>query len=117
MAQFAGNAHWAEPSSLFAHGARQTPLKCKNEYIVLALDAPGSSRLYRPGVSQAQNAEESGDERLQWYGHAVRMANYKPPKFVLYWIPENGLGRGPGRPIHIETHYPERPEARQYLRI
>ena len=37
MAQLAGNAHWAEPSPLFAHKARPTPLKCKNEYLVLAL--------------------------------------------------------------------------------
>ena len=37
MAQFAGNANWAEPSPLFAHRARPTPLKCKNEYLVLAL--------------------------------------------------------------------------------
>ena len=36
-AQFAGNAHWAEPSPVFAHRARPTPLKCKNEYLVLAL--------------------------------------------------------------------------------
>ena len=41
MAQFAGNTHWAEPSPLFAHRARPTPLKCKlkckNEYLVLVL--------------------------------------------------------------------------------
>ena len=37
MAQFAGNAHLAEPSPLFAHKARRTPLKCKNVYLVLAL--------------------------------------------------------------------------------
>ena len=37
VAQFAGNAHWAESSPLFAHRARHTPLKCKNEYLVLAL--------------------------------------------------------------------------------
>ena len=37
VAQFAGNVHWAEPSPLFAHRARPTPLKCKNEYMVLAL--------------------------------------------------------------------------------
>ena len=37
MAQLAGNAHWAEPSPLFAHKARPTPLKCKNEYPVLPL--------------------------------------------------------------------------------
>ena len=36
MAQFAWNAHWAEPSPpLFGHRARPTPLKCKNEYLVL----------------------------------------------------------------------------------
>ena len=34
---FAGSAHWAEPSPLFAHRARPTPLSCKNEYLVLAL--------------------------------------------------------------------------------
>ena len=37
MAQFAGNARWFEPSPLFAHRARPTPLKCKNEYPVLPL--------------------------------------------------------------------------------
>ena len=37
MAQCAGNAHWAEPSPLFAHRARPTPLKCKNEYPMLPL--------------------------------------------------------------------------------
>ena len=37
MAQFAGSAHWAELSPLFAHRARPTPLNCKNEYLVLAL--------------------------------------------------------------------------------
>ena len=37
MAHFAGSAHWAEPSPPFAHGARPTPLKCKIEYLVLAL--------------------------------------------------------------------------------
>ena len=46
MAQFDGNAHWAEPSSLFAHRARPTPLKCKNEYLMLPLGegncSPGS---------------------------------------------------------------------------
>ena len=31
------SAHWAEPSPLFAHRARPTLLKCKNEYLVLAL--------------------------------------------------------------------------------
>ena len=35
--QFAGNAHWAEPSPLFALRVRATPLKCKNEYLMLAL--------------------------------------------------------------------------------
>ena len=37
MPQLAGNAHWAEPSPLFAHRARPTPLKCENEYPVLPL--------------------------------------------------------------------------------
>ena len=37
VAQFAENAHWAESSPLFAHRARPTPLKCKNEYPVLPL--------------------------------------------------------------------------------
>ena len=35
VAQFAGNIHWAEPSPLFAHRARPSPLNCKNEYPVL----------------------------------------------------------------------------------
>ena len=38
MAQLAGNAHWAEPLPLFAHRARPTPFKFKNEYLVLALE-------------------------------------------------------------------------------
>ena len=38
MAKFVGNAHWAEPSPLVAIRARPTPLKCKNEYLVLALE-------------------------------------------------------------------------------
>ena len=37
MTQFAGSAPWAESSPLFAHRARPTPLKCINEYLVLAL--------------------------------------------------------------------------------
>ena len=35
MAQFAGNAHWAAPSALFAHRARSTPLKCENPVLPL----------------------------------------------------------------------------------
>ena len=38
VAHFTGNAHWIEPSPLFAHTARPTPLKCKNEHLVLALE-------------------------------------------------------------------------------
>ena len=34
MDQFAENAHWAEPSPLFAHRARPTPLNCINDYLV-----------------------------------------------------------------------------------
>ena len=34
----AGNAHHWGSSPLFAHRARPTPLKCKNEYLVLALE-------------------------------------------------------------------------------
>ena len=37
MAQFAGNAHWAEPSPLFAERARPNRLKRENEYLLLAL--------------------------------------------------------------------------------
>ena len=37
VAHFARNAHWAEPSPLFAERARPTPLKCTNEYLVLPL--------------------------------------------------------------------------------
>ena len=52
-----GIARW--PSS------RPTPLKCKNEDLALARveRSPRSSRLYRLGVSQAQIAKVSGDER------------------------------------------------------
>ena len=37
MAQFAGSADWAEPLPLFAHRARPTLLKCKNDYQVLPM--------------------------------------------------------------------------------
>ena len=37
VAQFAGNAHWAEPSPLFGYRARPSLLNCENEYLVLAL--------------------------------------------------------------------------------
>ena len=37
MAQFAGSAHWAEPSPQFAYRRHSTSLNCKNEYLVLAL--------------------------------------------------------------------------------
>ena len=68
-AQFAGNAHWAESSPLFAYGSRPTPLKCKNCVPGACTKAvnciPSSYRLYRMGVSQAQKAKDSGDERPQ----------------------------------------------------
>ena len=35
--QFAENANWTELSPLFVHRAHPKPLKCKNEYLVLAL--------------------------------------------------------------------------------
>ena len=41
LTQFAGNAHWVERSPLLDHRARTTPLKCKNEYLVLALVLEG----------------------------------------------------------------------------
>ena len=66
MAQFAGNAHWAEPSPLFVHRARPSPLDCKYKYLVLVLGedtSPGSSRLYGLEVSQAQKAKVLADER------------------------------------------------------
>ena len=37
VAQFFGNAHWAEPSPLFVHRARPNPLECQNEYLLFAL--------------------------------------------------------------------------------
>ena len=49
---------------------------------------------------QAQNMYFLSSRSSQWYGHVARMADSRPPKFVLDWIPENGRGRGPGRPIH-----------------
>ena len=59
------NAHWAGPSPLFAHRARPTPLKCKNEYPVLLWGRKPvqAVRLYCLGVSQAQKTKVSGDER------------------------------------------------------
>ena len=42
VAQLAGNAHWAEPSPLFAHMACPSPLSCK-EYLVLAPGTPGET--------------------------------------------------------------------------
>ena len=81
MAQIAGNAHWAESSSLFAHRAHPNPLNCKNEYLMLALweetttqAVVYSSRLYRLGVAQARKAKVSGDERLA----ATRFIFYAP---------------------------------------
>ena len=54
------------PSPIFAHRARPTPLKCKNGASTGGGNcSSGSSRLYRLGVSQAQKAKESGDERPQ----------------------------------------------------
>ena len=38
VAQFAVNAHLTEPPPLFAHRAHTTPRKCKNVYLVLALE-------------------------------------------------------------------------------
>ena len=37
MAHFYGKAHWDEPSPMFAHKARPSPLHCKNKHLVLAL--------------------------------------------------------------------------------
>ena len=67
VAQFYGNAHWAEPSPMFAHRARPRPLNYKKR-VPGACTRDGncsssSNRLYRQGVSQAQSANESGDER------------------------------------------------------
>ena len=74
MAQFAGSAHWAEPSPLFAHGARPTPVKCKNEYLLLALGEGTEVQAVVGSMAWAfrrlKKAKESGDERpwLRAYG-------------------------------------------------
>ena len=66
-AQFAGNALLAEPSPLVAHRARPTSFRFKNEYMVLPLGEETAVQAvvgsYRLGVSQAQKAKVSGDER------------------------------------------------------
>ena len=37
MAQFVGNAYWVKSSPVFAYRARPSPLNCKNDYLVIAL--------------------------------------------------------------------------------
>ena len=67
MAQFAGRAHWAEPSPLFALTARPSPFNYENRVPGAGTregnSSPGSSRLYRLDVSQAHKAEDAGNER------------------------------------------------------
>ena len=63
VAQFNGNAHWAEPPPLFTLRVFPTPLKCKNEYLVLPPgEETGSSRPYHLGILQAEKAMVLGDE-------------------------------------------------------
>ena len=64
MAQFSGIAHWAEHSPLFAHRARPTPLKCINEYLVIALGEGTAVQAVVGSIVWAfREAKESGDER------------------------------------------------------
>ena len=46
---------------------RPTPLKCKNEYLVLALEKETAVQavVYRPGVWQAKKANDLGDEHTR----------------------------------------------------
>ena len=68
MAQLAGNAHWAEISSLFASSldwrARLTSLDCKSEYLVFALSEETAAQAVVNSIiwafssgSQAQSRE------------------------------------------------------------
>ena len=71
MAQFAGVAPSAEPSPLFTHRARLSPLNCKNAYLVLAQGEESAVQavdgyivwLYCLGVSHVQNAKDLAHER------------------------------------------------------
>ena len=78
MAHFAENAHWADPSPLFAPYG---PLDCKNEYLVFALaketvtqPVVGSS-----GVSQAQKPRGRESPR----GVSERLAATRFTAFAL----------------------------------
>ena len=65
VAQFACNAHWAEPSPLFAHRVR-----------------PGSSRLYRPGVFAGSKSQGIG----RWAPAATRFRAFVP---IFLYFPCN----------------------------
>ena len=69
VAQFAGNAHRAEPSPLFAQRARPSPLNCKNDYLVLVL-----------GKKVLKKAKESGDERPR-----LRASQRIPHTFLFHF--------------------------------
>ena len=61
--------------------ARPTPLEWKNEYLGVALREGGNcsldnSWIHRQGVSQAQKAKETGDERPR-----LRASSRVPPTF------------------------------------
>ena len=83
MAQFAGNAHWAEPSPLFDHRARLTPHSSVKRRVPVASTgegnySPGSSRLYRLGDLQAEKAKVSGDERPRFIACAPNFLFFNP---------------------------------------
>ena len=54
---------WAEPTPLFAHRVHPTPLKRKNQYLVLGLGEENAVQFRSVGVSHSQKPKESGDER------------------------------------------------------
>ena len=83
MAQFAGSAHWAEPSPLFAHRARPTPLRCKNVYLVLPLGEETADQAVVGSIVWAfrrvKKAKVSGDERPR-----LRASQRLPPTFLFF---------------------------------
>ena len=51
--------------------------------------------IFMKGLKRKKIAEITCKRRSQWYGHVARMANSRPPKFVLvgYQKMEEGMAR------------------------
>ena len=72
MAQFAGSAHWAQLSPLFAHGVRPSPLNCENEHLLLALGAKSAAHAVVGSIVWAFRwLKDLGDERASAYAPNV----------------------------------------------